>query len=165
VASTLEPPGPNCANGGYKLVSAGPKTDYICNGQNGANGQTGFTETLPPGKTEKGMWAASVTKADTVSETGFFGAPVSFSIPLASPLSNSHVHYSSEVGFAGTCTGSVANPTAPSGELCVYLSASGLENAEFEEIESSSTAGVILIFEIVDDSKSATPYGSWAVTG
>ena len=162
VTSTLEPPGPNCANGGYKLGSAGPKTDYVCNGSNGVNGQTGFTETLPPGKTEKGMWAAFIRKDQTIFEGGFFYVPVSFSIPLAAPLSSSHIHYTNQPDFSTTCTGSVENPTAPSGELCVYLEGTGTENAEYVE-PVSSTAGVNLTFQLSADP--ATLSGSWAVTG
>ncbi len=167
ITSTLEPPGPNCTAGGYKLVSAGPKTDYVCNGANGVDGQTGFTETLPAGMTEKGTWSASARKdqAIVVGPFELFGAPLSFSIPLASPLGESHVHFSTQSDFGDTCTGSVGNPTAPSGELCVYLD-NGLEysrNAEYFAPESLSTAGTLLFFQITEDP--ANVYGAWAVTG
>lgn len=66
----------NCTEGGVEVKSASP-TAFLCNG---AKGETGFTETLPPGKTETGTWTSSVPP---LAEAFTFQVPVSFSIPLA----------------------------------------------------------------------------------
>ena len=108
------------------------------------------------------MWAASIRKDQTIFEGGFFYVPISFSIPLGAPLGASHVHYTNQLNFESTCTGSMENPTAPSGELCVYLEGTGAENAEYME-PVSSTAGVNLTFQLTADPGALA--GSWAVTG
>jgi hypothetical protein len=103
-----------CGGLGGAEYTVGGKTTLIC------NGQTGFTETLPAGKTEKGMWAAVNLIGGSVTEG------VSFTIPLKSAPS---VHYinvgEKELTATGeqtstVCTGTAANPTAPTGALCVY---------------------------------------------
>jgi hypothetical protein len=161
----------------------GPKGDAGAPGQSGAVGPTGvvgktgptgvtgvsgFTETLPKGKTEKGVWAMN---GSTSTQSEFFGlqflaVPISFTIPLASGLDSSKVHFASQEGFSSTCTGSVEDPTAPIGHLCVYLS--GLENATFFTLftpefgEGASPSGSILGFTPSGDN--AWGLGSWAVT-
>jgi len=69
--------------GGVVIKSASPEA-AVCNGKNGANGQTGFTSTLPPGKTETGI-VGFVFNPDNIvgvrPVTQSF--PISFPIPLA----------------------------------------------------------------------------------
>ncbi len=78
-AKTIATSESECAgNGGVKLTPGGS----IC------NGKTGFTSTLPSGKTETGTWGFS---AET--KQGFFITAVSFPIPLAEPLAGSEVHF------------------------------------------------------------------------
>jgi hypothetical protein len=95
---------------------------------------------LPAGKTETGTWAfsAPVTQAPVAAKI-----PISFSIPLAKPLDENHVHLvsadgSSEsalneetgvfenvtptgCGVALTPAGTVEAPRAAAGNLCVYF--------------------------------------------
>jgi hypothetical protein len=108
-----------CGGLGGAEYTVGGKTTLIC------NGQTGFTETLPAGKTEKGMWAAAAPEGGIATEG------VSFNIPLKSAPT---VHYinvgekeltaTSEV-TSTVCTGTAANPTASEGALCVYAHLEG----------------------------------------
>lgn len=51
------------------------------------NGKTGFTETLPEGKTETGVWAFGIERSESVLISISF--PISFSIPLE----EEHVHF------------------------------------------------------------------------
>jgi hypothetical protein len=88
-------------------------------GAKGDPGTTGFTETLPKGKTEQGVWATS-------GNGGTGSGAISFVIPLASAPATSYVNANGKE-LTGTgeqtpavCTGSAANPTAPEGVLCVY---------------------------------------------
>ncbi len=114
-------------------------TTKVCNGKNGTNGQTGFTETLPGGETETGAWAFGPAPA-----TATLRMPISFPIPLAAALGATKVHYidaaGEEVSEFGAkkepstvCTGTAADPTADPGHLCVYEAAvaSGLGMNEF----------------------------------
>jgi hypothetical protein len=91
--------------GGVEYTLAG-KATLIC------NGQTGFTETLPTGKTETGAWAATGPEAQ---------AAISFPIPLSASLSSSHVHLA-QASTAAECPGTVEKPEATEGNLCVYQS-------------------------------------------
>jgi hypothetical protein len=139
-----------CAAGGVKYTSASG-TNVVCNGKNGTNGQTGFTSTLPGGKTETGVWAYGFeTPAGNPGQfANLLRLPISFSIPLAAPLSGSgctdsppagtcQVHYINKAGQevvdltpsaqglqevtvpSATCLGSPSAPTAPPGNLCIY---------------------------------------------
>jgi hypothetical protein len=133
-----EPEGEPCHQlGGSELKSASAAPSYVC------NGQTGFTETLPSGKTEKGVWSVSVS---TTGGEEVKSPAVSFIIPLgAAPT---HVHYltaestntgsngrtpglyewsvnattkeAREVAAKPGCTGNVADPGAEPGNLCVF---------------------------------------------
>lgn len=110
-----------CAEGGQEFSNASGKGSAC----NGANGTTGFTATLPAGKTEHGI----LTLEALAQSRGSFSLriPISFPIPLAAPLGENEVHIievgQSGPGGAGTeCEGgSSAEPKAASGNLCIYL--------------------------------------------
>jgi hypothetical protein len=161
---------------------------------NGTNGTTGFTETLPSGKTETGVWSVST------SSVGFeeLQIPISFPIPLSQPgEQNSAFGFkqketeNGEFGLnAGIpckvgepscvdtgCKGSVIHPTAPAGKLCVYTAAeekegSGaklreLRNLEFEGFRYSPTGAVLVAgaFEAsTEEPGRVFAAGTWAVT-
>lgn len=135
--------GTNGAPGEAAKVEAIAKTSSECNKEGGVkvsnangsgtacNGKTGFTEYLPEGKTERGVWSLSqTTKGGEV-----YTSSVSFPIALeAAPVK----HYLREDGkeaiwnattgkaeevTSTACTGSAAAPTATPGNLCVYAAA------------------------------------------
>jgi hypothetical protein len=139
-----------CAEMGGSEYTVAGKTTLIC------NGKTGFTETLPSGKTETGTWGFVTTAA------GVLRVPLSFPIPLAAALSESNLHFV-KIGdpTSEACPGSVEEPKAKAGNLCVY--------AQFEQVPASGeafviprTAGVSLFFEVSEVGK--TDEGTWAVT-
>jgi hypothetical protein len=122
-----------CPFGGTKYTSASGSS-AVC------NGQTGFTDVLPPEETETGAWAFAGNSPQFV--------PLSFNIPLPGALDADHVHFinaaGKEVVFSPTfepeevdpanCDGSAAAPTADPGHLCVYAgftAASALIVSEF----------------------------------
>jgi hypothetical protein len=90
-----------CTEGGVEFK--GTNTTVACNGVKGANGETGFTETLPPGKTLSGAWTVDlfgaspatyeveggkveeekVTGKVTVITAPFGASSISFGIPLS----------------------------------------------------------------------------------
>jgi hypothetical protein len=118
VASTAS--GTECTGGvgGTKFEVEGSGTpSQVCNGKNGT---TGFTETLPSGKTETGAWGTTSSGGKFLG-SGFEGviAPISFNIPLAeSPTP--HVVTLAE-GETTECPGGVENPEAKEDNLCIFI--------------------------------------------
>jgi hypothetical protein len=178
---------PGCgAAGGKTIEVAGePATK-----QNVCNGQTGFTETLPTGKTETGTWVVGpYPKLESYpgKNTGV-RISVSFSIPLASEptphliLANGkEFNGSFEEVTSTTCTGSVTAPTAEPGNFCLYAQTGSLVSVSnptgtlflnpssgFVNPETAaggvSKAGVLLeVF--TKETNGAEAFGTWAVTG
>jgi hypothetical protein len=162
-----------CANGGATVQVQGEAATKkaVC------NGQTGFTETLPAGKTETGVYGVNgFYESGTEILTG-----ASFSIPLADGLDSSHVHSVSngeEFNFATEsfapatiCLGNVESPTAPSGHFCAYLGPhSGLL---IPAVIIRSPGGILFaagktgatLSSLKAGEGLAALQGSWAVTG
>lgn len=106
----LEPGDGPCDEFGGVEVKVEDSTDpaaIVC------NGESGFTDTLPPGKTETGAWGASVGAGE------FTPAPISFAIPLAEEV-DAEVRALNATPNAN-CPGTAAAPDAAPGWLCVYL--------------------------------------------
>ena len=147
--------------GGLEVKSASP-TAFVCNGKNGT---TGFTETLPSGKTETGAWL--MQDEGEVSMTS-----ISFPIPLPAPMSASENVRFMNVGEgakAGCTGGTAAAPKADPGFLCVYLSRGSGEfiagSAGTGEATEIGTTGALL-FGVEITPEGVLPYvgGTWAVT-
>ncbi len=143
----------SCAEGGIEVESASP-TVNVCNGKNGT---TGFTETLPSGKTETGAWGVP---------GGIKGSPefnvvsIPFAIPLAAPLGAAEVHYIPNVqpaeGTGDTTSGS---------EVIVNASAS-LGNFETEqEISGAGIPAGAVIKSISGSELTLTQQATAAATG
>jgi Collagen triple helix repeat (20 copies) len=148
------PQGPKGEDG-----ALGPKGEK---GVQGEKGTTGFTETVPPGKTLEGEWDASRTVA---AHLDHLSVAVSFGIPL--PVSPATVHYI-KVGEAtpAGCTGEFQDPGAEEGNLCVFA-----EEEEDVLNESEFHAAVEVVkpfgFDIqgfAGEAGLALFKGSWAVT-
>jgi len=167
-----------CTEGGLEVKSASATT-LVCNG---VKGQTGFTETLPPGKTETGTWSVSVPAS------GHETANISFNIPLAAApavlvigeaegqkLTEEEWHAGpGELceGKSGTelteceekfehihaaCPGSTSAPSAAEGDACFYTFF-GNAGTPFE---FPFPVGVLLFFTA---EAGAEAVGTWAVT-
>jgi hypothetical protein len=180
VVSGEEPAGANCAEGGYwfEIQGTGNK-QYVCNGGGGSGGSGGGT--LPVGQTVTGNWSFSVPKGGEEDTPGGIKAFVSISYPLQA-----------EFDFGGAserwigrdewlepgeeydtehCPGTALNPEAAPGFLCFY--ASQMQNAgegprrRWCESPSSRTSdpnsGATAVFCVLDPTKEAYGYGSWAV--
>ncbi len=145
--------------------STGPKGETGAPGKNGENGKpgtTGFTETLPQGKTETGSWVG-----DLHAEGEKILVPISFNIPLPAPIESGVLVGPN--GNGSTCPGTAAKPEAAEGNLCIYETVS-LNVELFPPKKASAfaeggaaTAGAFL--EITG--LAAAPrfaWGTWAVT-
>lgn len=186
-----------CSEGGTKLT-VGTESTEVCNGEEGPQGATGAKGaigaqgatgaegpegspwtaggTLPSGKTEQGTWSFGMVSAEGSQLTS-----VSFTIPLAEPLDEEHVHYvSGEQQTNGEvpvgCTvkgveGSKANPLAAPGNLCVYeafgkpgtfLFITNPESSEFNFAIGAGRSGANLAFHAEEAGNFGR--GVWAVT-
>ena len=107
-----------CKEGGTKLTVAG-KSEKVCNGEKGKEGN--ILPVLGVGTTETGSIAYQKPTEEAGGSLLVVSLAISFAIPLAAELDHEHVELV-EAGKTGSkCTGTPAEPTAPSGVLCVYL--------------------------------------------
>jgi hypothetical protein len=184
VVAGEEAKGGYCKEGGanFEVEGSGSKV-YACNGEGGSGGG-GLPKTLPSGATETGYWLMTPVVGAGAGEVA-----ISFPIPLAARFTGewTHSHFIApnglELSEAGqqyheiastTCKGSVENPEAAPGNLCVYTS--GLEKTSVGEehvptflsfegkayIEGVGTAGTVLLFGGVVEGASGR--GAWALT-
>jgi hypothetical protein len=154
-------------------------------------GYWAFTE--PAGKIKVKVDVEGTTEEIAIaigSLNGIF-VPISFPIQLPFNLKATgceepeltrtqpcHVHFGAPnsggafVEGTGICPGKVFTPEAAPGELCVYVTESSVENANFEAINKSgigspgaSRAGSVIRFTRPDETRGASALGSYAVTG
>jgi hypothetical protein len=158
-----------CPEGGAEFKVGSGAATKACNGIKGVLHKG---ETLPAEATETGTW--SVSTAGEFAGIGHAAfVPISFTIPLAAPLSSHaeecgepgkpacQVHYLT-AGAASTaeCPGTPAVPKAEPGNLCVYTYQEF--GTTFAEEVGLSTGGLQL--EILGVNNQSRAYGSWAVT-
>lgn len=139
--------------GGAKFTVGSGKPTTACNGK---NGETGFTETLPAGKTETGLWGVrqSVLKSneDMISHS-------SFNIPLAEAPENVHLIGPEEgagephANLPEGCSGNVSNPGAAEGNLCIFAEfehdVTSINICSLQPIECGNHAGTAGFFVYV----------------
>lgn len=161
---------PGCPAGGVTVQVAGEGSTKkeICNVK---DGETGFTETLPSGKTETGVWGGVIHEIGPV--------PISFAIPLSAPISEADTKIIPEGGTppaecedpAHTGSAGVENPEAKPGFLCIYVELTA--DTLVEETQAPGTgngAGTMGTFvELVPEEHSTfgefgKARGTWAVT-
>jgi hypothetical protein len=97
-----------CAGLGGARFSNGTGAATAC------NGRTGFTKTLPSGATETGDWGV----ADNTTAFKEILSGVSFNIPLEK--APTPVYVKANATSSEHCPGTVAEPAAAPGYLCVY---------------------------------------------
>lgn len=114
--------------------------------------------TLPSGETLTGVWGVGPVGALTFQQV-----PLSFPLPLTAALPAANVHYL-EAGEGETtdCPGTVADPEAAAGHLCIYT-----QNAESLTFLAAGgfprlfVSGTVIFFMIEEN---GVGFGSWAVT-
>ncbi len=171
----------HCKEGGSEFVSAsGP--GYACNGKQGKEGKEGSPwtagGTLPSGKTETGSWGIGITPLGVTFAYKQF-ISLSFPIELKASLEAAHVHFIEEAGNevgtgtppteCGTPAGTVAEPKASPGNLCVYethdtaVEYEGIiQAASSKQEEGASTTGALL--KMRPEEEEAFAWGTWAVS-
>jgi hypothetical protein len=178
------PQGPAGATGAQgpkgEAGATGPAGAAGKNGTNGKNGEPWTAGgTLPAGRTETGAWSVGPLASST-EHTEAIETIASFPIPLAAPLPASGVHFINSKGeevvngvekASAECKGTVAEPSAEPGNLCVYTSPPALGegvkgesttifNFAFEQ--GAGTTGAIAAFANITNG--AEGQGTFAVT-
>jgi hypothetical protein len=77
-----------------------------------------YNATLPPGRTLTGSWSAS-TKVD--ANLQYAEGSISFAMPLASAPTVIVVPNDASVPMPAGCSGTLANPQASPGKLCIFV--------------------------------------------
>ncbi len=143
-----EPVGDPCDDFGGAAVKVEGSTEIapVC------NGETGFTDTLPEGKTETGAWSG------VISPAGFAFIPVSFTIPLA-------VDPTVHIAPDPNCPGGVSDPKAAPGHFCLYVNE--VTGAPPTLTKPTMVNGLSRVGGFIELTGASEDYGvgSWAVTG
>jgi hypothetical protein len=153
----INPKTAKCSEQGGSEFKVGAAVSTAC------NGTTGFTSTLPSGKTETGTWQLTAVPPGA----GFpLFTSISFPIPLAASVAAEFVETPTQ---AGSCPGTFQAPQAAAGHLCVYPSSNtmaftGFNNQETFKGLSAAKFGVLLSFSNEASAEPGFAYGSWAVT-
>jgi hypothetical protein len=168
---TITPISSGC-NGG-----AGTKFKNATGEGKACNGTTGFTETLPSGKTETGTWTLGPNVKG--NEPFVMRTALSLPIPLAAPIEAANVIIFEGTTIPAGCSGTVnsvfiSNLKADSGNLCVWdgvtpgfaepIAASELQvhNQEDSGFAFGTHGGVLTTSAAVAEFSYAE--GIWAVT-
>jgi hypothetical protein len=163
----------SCTNkeGGSEFTSATGKT-FACNGKEGSPWTAGGT--LPKGSSETGVWAEPHLVEYNTGKAQVFFVPISFTIPLPAEIPQANIHFiEPKQAPPPGCKGTVANPEAEPGNLCIFASVEeGTGNPTIVDPENesaSSTAGprgTLLVFTVVENSEAILALrGTWVVTG
>jgi len=151
-----------CPDGGI-TASVGTTKKAVC------NGETGFTEVLPDGKTLKGHWAYG----NTSTEVNRVFEPISFSIPLSQVPTLVFVNEENAEEKEAECPGDPKEPAADPGFLCVYEEAEEFVNNPGAFLGGFAEAfltkqGALLVFNMQEEVgggfKQGYSFGTWAVT-
>lgn len=166
--------GAECPGVGGTKFSNKTSSGKVCNGK---DGETGFTETLPSEKTETGTWGEEANT--TSSQPRMITIP--FTIPLAAAgpeeaffLNKTETEEAPTTKPHG-CEGTLLEPTAPPGQLCVYTFEEAGANygtaPEFvlnpeEGEEGFTTVGAFMRFypNVNGSPGNLVRFGTWAVT-
>jgi hypothetical protein len=193
VESATEIEGHCVGVGGSKFEAAGGTKTYACNGKEGTPGPPGpegnIKGTLAAGETETGVWSFSPSTVQQVKR-GRVKIPLSFLIPLSKPLVSEceeepgeicQIHFinieNEEVTPQGPkvsteCKGTVEEPSAEPGNLCIYSQALGANTSLFKtlvtqnpekgaEEPGAGTTGALLVFKVTAEEEEGD--GTWAV--
>jgi len=171
--------------------ASGPTGETGPGGPSGPAGPTGktFPKSLPVGNSEVGVWGAFAGEEPELAPLYLTGGNVSFVVPIPEVINEeSHAIYLNAAETAEEdsmrpaakkehCTGTLNEPTAESGYMCVYT---GLEekseNAEFHGIirangqDGVQRTGAEVSFEVLEPPRAPevsrlNVRGTWAVTG
>ena len=149
-----------CTEGGLEVKSAKPAS-AVCNGVKGVNGQTGFTESLPAGKTETGVWGVENFAASAKPLFEAFSFPIP--LPETTILTFNLIDKDGTAikGSAANCPGTSAEPKANAENLCIYVDPTTVGGVGLVEPFLTTRYGVLAS---VTAQPSTLLMATWAVT-
>lgn len=160
------PAGPAGPAGGA-TGPAGPAGAAGAAGAKGDKGDTGRSALTPlqTGESEVGGWDFD---SQAPASTGDFGGWVPFAIPAPTALDNAHVLVAGSIAGAG-CTGTVAAPTAPAGDVCIYVgqsstNAATVAGSEPNGVTEEAVKRGFRVLITVNNTGDVYSQGSWAYT-
>jgi hypothetical protein len=167
----------------------GPKGATGTTGLTGAKGDPGTpgtslftTPVLPTGVTVRGVWGGRYVNAVPGAQKNSYLLTYSFPLPSPQQLNDAQVNFGAAtagpVGDADpACTGSVDNPTAPAGKVCIYVNPGTRANTTLTGFKLLAAGGAnaadsygftVRIINIDDpglvDSPLMRAEGTWAYT-
>jgi hypothetical protein len=170
-----------CANGqAGARFTVGSEVAEACEGN-----PAEYPETLPPGMSERGLWAVTIPDFAEDGEGHQTKTAITFPLPLASEpepntgIAEEHaVYVSRNAGQRPGCPGTTSHPTAEPGYLCVYEATSVPRPVEAGEVgglggafTASQIGAYITVLEPVKEPAGEPEFeglvrvsGSWAVT-
>ena len=174
-SAELKKGSPVCKEGGAEFKAGAGTATHACNGREGSPWAAGGT--LPHEATETGVWGfwtPGSTAAGSLEGQGPI-APISFNIPLAGTLDETHVHLieKGEVGGTGCTGGTAQEPKADAGNLCVYVgggeepvpaSSLAIEDPAKQHQVGAETTGAIVEARNFSAKELSRTQGTWAVT-
>lgn len=180
--------GASCAEGGSEFTAANGKT-FACNGKEGKEGKEGeegspWTDkgVLPKDATETGAWSSEKNFSEESNEYRSLSFPIK--LKEAIPLDHAvFVSAAEQTGKSGAnyahCGGSVEEPLADEGYLCVYQGHTYVEGAPATEFlltginapdqpptsePSAGVSGAVITIHYEGEAVEHEMQGSWAVT-
>lgn len=155
----------------------GQKGDTGNAGAPGAPGTSIFTSSIPSGTTIAGAWGGRYIAPQLAFNNSYL---ISTSFPVQAPLglSDAEVNAAPSV-FAGdpdaTCTGSFDNPSAPAGNVCIYISRANNASVTGFRLTNPGVAGsspgdafgfIVRILDTgtVGNTATTNAEGTWAYT-
>lgn len=144
-----------------KAKLTGPQGPVGPKGAPGQPGESGLPAVLPSGRTIKGSYGFASTRFDGGGGGVFSpGFQISYPIPLSfSPTVNI---IEEEAASTANCPGSVENPTATAGNLCIYADREDV-GVTIEQVPAAGKFG-FLMFSEAAEGQNYEEFGSWAVT-
>ena len=185
-------------NGTIRLKDISPRARAALRGNVGPQGQQGArgpqgipgtpgtsifnTATLPSGVTVRGVWGGRYISAIAGAQQNSYLLEYSFPLPSSQLLTDADVQFGAATAQPvadndPACTGTVANPTAPAGKVCIYVNEGTRSNATltgFSALPAAPTSGAdafgfaVRIINMNDPGTTSSPTiraeGTWAYT-
>ncbi|MET0557992.1 MAG: hypothetical protein ABW065_04900 [Solirubrobacterales bacterium] len=156
-----------CTAGQGGVEFKGANTTFACNG---TDGETVFSDVLPPEETETGTWWFQGNGGSV--QAAVISFPIQLSPTDAASIKTAHLSSEPPAQFTPECPGSVNSPEAEPGALCIYFNSesnfttpTGIYSPGFTQeigVTGLGTSGVLLYMESA--ATSAVAGGSFAVT-
>jgi hypothetical protein len=162
---------------GARLALKGPQGEPGTPGAPGAPGASVFDAAIPAGTTISGAWGGRYIAPQLAFNNSYL---LSTSFPVKAPVSltDAEVNVAPNASAGDpdpSCTGSVDNPTAPAGKVCIYIGSSDNATVTGFKLVSPGTSGTqpgdaygfivrILDKGTVGNAATTAAEGTWAYT-